>query len=375
MCVHGGLASGGGTSLSQSQAALYDERFLALEKEMAQLKLEVEQFKSIDTSDGEALEIGGFRFTSRDNLLLWATTHLPTLIPYGCFVDVYTFLNRMVDGAGNGLHELVDQHRLGLAGDDAVTLESFQQPLPKLLGNSTKISEFKSSHRSWIPSMPSSSFWEDPKSSMGIKDRLRKQIPNLKAQVMTNINLRLSDHPVGYSLAVSCLEATVSFINTLGAWVTDTHLRLTTHGYSGSLSWQLITQVIFHVFTGDLDKARNFVRDGTNTTNTETLHGSILWGIFRTHEAMQSYMHHGFSAHPAVAAQYLDFLVNSRGQDNDDKDSKVMKAVRELEVQVNALDKATKDAKSAASDAKNGVAQLKSKVANLRGGSNGGNQS
>ena len=33
--VNGRLASGGGTSLSQSQAALYDERFLALEREMA----------------------------------------------------------------------------------------------------------------------------------------------------------------------------------------------------------------------------------------------------------------------------------------------------------------------------------------------------
>ena len=367
----GTLGGMDGSTNDHKVVEVYENRLEKLEMEMKQLRLELDQVKSVDASDGDVLEIGGLRFTSRDNLLLWASNNLPVVIPYGCFVDVYSFLNRMIDGAGYGLHELVDQHRLGLAGDDAVTLESFQQPLPKLFGNSTKISEFKSSHRSWIPSMPSASFWEDPKSSMGIKDRLRKQIPNLKSQVMANINLRLGGHPVGYSLAVSCLEATVSFINSFAVWITDTHLRLTSHGYSVSLSWQLITQVMFHVFTGDLDKSRNFVRDGTNTTNTQTLHGSILWGIFRTHEAMQSYMHHGFSAHPAVASQYLDFLVNSRGQDHEDKETEALKAIKVLETQLNAVDKLAKEAKSAAGDAKNGVSQLKTKVSNLRGGSNG----
>ena len=86
---------------------------------------------------------------------------------------------------------------------------------------------------------------------------------------------------------------------------------------------------------------------------------------------MQSYMHHGFSAHPAVASQYLDFLVNSRGQDHEDKETEALKAIKVLETQLNAVDKLAKEAKSAAGDAKNGVSQLKTKVSNLRGGSNG----
>ena len=348
------------------------EEMKLLAVEMEKLKLEVEMLKSAPTSEGDGLEIGGIKFAGRDHLLMWATTNLPLVIPYGCFVDVYTFLNRMIDSAGgNTLHELVDQHRLGLGSDDALTLESFQLPLPKLFGTSNKLTELKASHRSWIPSMPSATYWEDPKSSMGIKDRLRKQIPNIKSQIMANISIRLGQHPVGFSLAVATLESTIAFINSLIGWVSDTYLRLTSHGYSSDLSWQLLTQVLYHVFTGDLDKARNFVRDGVDTKNTSQLHGSILWGLFKTHEAMQTYMHHGFGAHPAVAAQYLDFLVNSRGADADNKESVAMKAVKKLEIQMNTVDKVAKEAKAAAGTANNGLTQLKNKVNNLRGGSGG----
>ena len=346
-----------------------------LRREMKELRLELETIKATKDENGDAVEIGGYRFVSRDHLLLWATSYLPEVIPYGCYTDIYTFLNRMImSGFGNSLHELVNQHKLGLAGDDAITLESFQSPLPKLFGNTNTLSELKSSHHSSIPSMPTATFWEDPKSNMGIKDRLKKQIPNIKAQIMSNIGIRLADHPVGYSVAVACLEATVSFLNTLISWVSETNQRLTSHGYSADLSWKLITQVLYHVFTSDLDKARNFVRDGVDTSNTATLHGSILWGIFKTHEAMQTYMNHGFGAHPAVACQYLDFLVNSRGEDSDETEAKALKHISKLEVQLNAVEKIAKEAKSSAGTANNNVNQLKNKFNNQRGGAGGGNQ-
>ena len=299
--------------------------------------------------------------------MLWARDNLPGVIPFGVFVDVYTFLNRMLDSGGSDklLHHLVDQHRLGLSGDDALTLESFQLPTPKMFGSSSSLSALRTASRSWIGTMPSATVWEDPKTSMGIRDRLRSQIPNIREQVMSNINMRLSNHPIGRSLAIACLEGTIAFINTLSSWISDTHLRLTTHGYSSDLSWQLVTQVIYHVFTSDLDKARNFVRDGADTSNPQMLHGSILRGIFRTHQAMDEYMQYGFGSHPSVASQYLNFLVDSRGADVDQSDTKLSKAVSKLDSKVEAIEKTAKEARSAASTAANGLDQLKTKVANL----------
>lgn len=207
----------------------------------------------------------------------------------------------------------------------------------------------------------------------GDKRSSQKTNPHTKAQVMANIDFRLSNHPVGRSLAIACLESTITFVNSLSTWISDTHLRLTSHGYSTDLSWQLVTQVIHHIFTSDLDKARNFVRDGVNTSNQQFLHGSILWGIFRTHHAMEYYMKFGFSAHPAVASQYLNFLVDSKGEEAEEKDSDLSKAVSKLESKIEAVEKTAKEARSAASTTANGLDQLKTKVNNLnRNRNNGG---
>ena len=119
------------------------------------------------------------------------------------------------------------------------------------------------------------------------------------------------------------------------------------------------------MLTADLDKARNFVRDSMPTSNPEFLHGSILWGIFKTHQAMDSYMHHGFSSHPQVASQYLNFLVDSRGEDTDKEDSKLSKAITKLETKVESVEKTAKEARSSASSTANGLDQLKTKVDTL----------
>ena len=356
-----------------------EDKLISFGEAIGGLKQEVITLRGKMEGGEEALSVGGFNFSNRDNFLLWCTENIEGVIPYGCFCDVYTFLNRMIDSVGSvtafvnpKLHNVVDQHKLGLGGDDALTLESFQLPTPKIFGNGTSISSLKTSSRTWIGTMPSSSSWEDPRTSMGIRDRLRKQIPNIKSQIMTNIRVRLNKSPIARSLAVACLEATIAFINSLSTWISDTHGRLTSHGYSDDLSWQLVTKVVHHVFTSDLDKARNFVRDGVNTSNPQLLHGSILWGIFQTHRAMDEYMQHGFSSHPAVASQYLEFLVESRGSDTKEDEDNLSKAVAKLESKIEAIDKIAKEARSSASSAANGLDQLKTKVNNISRNRNGG---
>ena len=81
-------------------------------------------------------------------------------------------------------------------------------------------------------------------------------------------------------------------------------------------------------------------------------------------------MQHGFAAHPAVASQYLNFLVDSRGEDA--KESPVTKAVTKLEEKVELIERVAKEARAIASSTSNGLDQLKSKVNNLsRNRSNG----
>ena len=348
-------------------------RLKLMEDMIEGLKTEVTGLKHLQESEGSAVKIGGFIFNSREHLLLWARDNLPSVVPYGCFVDVYTFLNRMIDSISStrSLGNLVDQFKLNLAGDDAVTIDSFQAAHPKIFGPASAMAGLKSASKSWIGSLPSASIWEDPLTSMGMRNRIEEQIPNIREQVISNIDIRLANHPVGRSLAVACLNSTISFVNILSTWITDTHSKLTSHGYSVELSWQLVTQVVYHVFSRDLDKARNFMRDSIDTSNTELLHGSVLWAVFKTHQVMDEYMRRGFGTHPSISAQYLSFLVHSRGKDADQTDSKVNKALTKMEDKVEDVEKIAKEARSAASSVANGLDQLKTKV-NRNSRNNGG---
>ena len=123
------------------------------------------------------------------------------------------------------------------------------------------------------------------------------------------------------------------------------------------------------------------MRDSIDTTNTELLHGSVLWAIFRTHQVMDEFLKFGFGAHPSVSSQYLSFLVDSRGRDADQNNSKFSKSLSKLEDKVDAVEKVAKEARSSAGTTANGLDQLKNKVNNLSrnnrnnggGGTGGGN--
>ena len=68
-------------------------------------------------------------------------------------------------------------------------------------------------------------------------------------------------------------------------------------------------------------------------------------------------MKHGIENHPTVAAQYVKFLVTSKG--SDPLEAKITVLIEQLRKQVEDALKMARDAKSSASSANNGVDQLK----------------
>jgi len=58
--------------------------------------------------------------------MVWLNQELPPSLPFGCFVDTYSFLDRVLQsGNGNGLKDIESRHKLSLSGDDSTNLESF----------------------------------------------------------------------------------------------------------------------------------------------------------------------------------------------------------------------------------------------------------
>ena len=97
----------------------------------------LENLQRPDKSRG--VEIGGIPFFDEDDVHAWASVNLPTSLPVGCFVDVYSFLDRILQSTG-GLRDIEVNHKLQLAGDEALTLSSFTRECPRFFGQAVTAS-------------------------------------------------------------------------------------------------------------------------------------------------------------------------------------------------------------------------------------------
>ena len=297
------------------------------------------------TSKG--VTINGFFFGGEDDVEAWCEEHMGGVFHVGCITDCYNYMNRIKDGStGNqDIKYLVDLDRVHAAGDYATSMKAYMTQMPKMCGNPTTASAFKTAHRSYLPAIPSYKVWDNPKTRSGIRYILKSNAMNVTAQIADNIYSKLGSYPVARSFALSLLHTTREFVGALSAYMTETHDNLVEHGYTPDLAWSIVTQVVHHMFTVDMDKERSFVREQMNTRSQKKTAVAIMWGCLKTHRVMEEYSRYGIENHPSVAAQYVKFLVQNR------VDETMKKTVDD------ALHTA-EEAKSMAASVSNGLDQL-----------------
>ena len=97
-----------------------EKRLKRMEEEIEKLSRTVEKFTQKEDSQG--VEIGGVPFGGEDDLDAWVDSYLPAELPFGCFVDVYSFMNRIQHSYQgiSGLDNLVINAKLKLGNDEAL---------------------------------------------------------------------------------------------------------------------------------------------------------------------------------------------------------------------------------------------------------------
>jgi len=83
----------------------------------------------------KGVEIEGVPFNDEQDLKVWVEQELPSSFPFGCFVDIYSFLDRILQTSG-GLKDLEINHKLYLSEDEALTLSGFMREVPRIFGQS-----------------------------------------------------------------------------------------------------------------------------------------------------------------------------------------------------------------------------------------------
>eukprot|EP00957_Ditylum_brightwellii_P014525 1093411-Ditylum_brightwellii.AAC.1 len=108
--------------------------------------------------------------------------------------------------------------KLKLEADEALVIKTFESKLPSLFGlkagegNAYCLVTFTKD--SWLPGLANYAQWETSNCLGGMKVVLNEQLGTVECQVRDSIRMNLAGHPKAQSIAMSCLETSLGFLNT-----------------------------------------------------------------------------------------------------------------------------------------------------------------
>lgn len=296
------------TSMLQKELALLQEQVKALGNAVTPAR---------STSDNkEVVTVGQYTFGSIQDLSAWADVHMPSSFPFGGFVDVYSYLERVNSfkdvASSTVLKSMEIRQKLDLTADEAVIIESFKHALPRIF-NGGSSSSSNSSFTSWLPGIPTKDKWEDNVGLSGAKVTIRDNEASIRTRVEEVITQRLSGHAEAQSLARILLSDTITFVSALNRFITETYKRLEESGFGKTDSWKLVSKLVHRMFATDCYHRRGAVSEFLDASDARTLSLGVLWGTLSTHQIMREYMSYGIENHPSISSEYVRFLVANCG--------------------------------------------------------------
>ena len=340
-----------------------------LESRMGSLENALTSFLSGDIRHVMAVRVGKYHFQSLADVGAWADKFLPPTYPFGPFVDIYSFLERVKSSRDIGelisaVSDMDTRKKVNVSSDEATVVEAFQHPLPRCFrGNSSA-----AGIGSWLPGLKNKTAWENKSGTHGVKVAIRDNMEGIRGRIDAVITQRLGIDPsTGKSydeataLARELLSDTVTFLTSLIAFMSTTHNNLVTAGYPEESAWNLVTKLVYRLFATDCyhDK-RGVATELMDSNDHRTMAIGILWATFATHQVMKSYLKYSFSDHPSISGEYTRFLVAHAGVA---KVERATKSIETLTALVSALEKkvetADKKATTASSKADEAIKSAK----------------
>ena len=276
--------------------------------------LELETVPGKGASSFKPINIGRFNFRSYQDLHAWAEKYLPPSLPFGGFVDVYSFLERVKSfkdaASSTELKEMETRKKLELSADEALALESFKHPLPKVFNGGSSEDTLVTT---WLPGITSKRKWEDDYGLSGAKITIRDNIEVIRTRIESIISERLRNHKEAEALAMQLLSDTIAFLESLSRFITETYDRLALSGFGKDQSWLLVSKLVHRLFATDCHLRRGAVSEVLDATDTKVLSLGVLYGTFSTHQVMREYSKYGIENHPSISSEYVRFLVANSG--------------------------------------------------------------
>jgi len=262
------------------------------------------------SSSANAIKVGKHCFESVDELSGWCERHLPPEFPFGAFVDIYSFLQRIKSFRDrtdpDSLKSMDYRDRLDLTADEAITLDAFAHPLPKgFRGTSSEEGQMSS----WLPGLKQADKWEDKSETIGVKVMIKENIEVVRTRVLAVIRHRLANHPEASALARELLADTIAFLTEFSEFISSTFRTLKLAGFEKTSAWNLVSKLIHRILAVDCFLKRGISFELLDAKEHKALAVSVLWGTFGTHQVLRGYQQHSIENHPSMASEYVRFLV------------------------------------------------------------------
>jgi len=305
----------------------------------------------------KAVRIGKFVFQNMSDLEAWMEMHLPPNFPFGGFVDVYSFLQRVKSSrdiveSDRGLVSGMEERRKSkLTADESLVVESFSDPLPRCFSGPSSADKVV-----WIPGIKSKQKWESDNGTQGVKLAIKDNMEGIRTRVDMVISQRLGNYSVAAGLARELLSDTVTFLTALIAFISNTYQKLGNAGYPSSAAWDLVSKLVYRMFSTDcFHEKRGIATEMLDADDHRSLAVGILWGTFGTHMIMREYLKHDFADHPSISGEFTRFLVANAGVSKINRAQeaidKLTKKVGDLEKLLGQVDKKATSASNKADEA------------------------
>jgi hypothetical protein len=314
----------------------------SLTRQVKQLIDDIGVLKAV--SEDKSVKFAGLGWRTILDCQVWITTNFPSN-RYGLIMDPLLMLDRVFGSddveADSQFKTLESRVKLKIAtGAEAAAIKALYFKRPRLF-HSGQVSMATDRHKSKLNKLPDHKVWKA--GGEGVHNHIVMRLNLLHLTISQDIGHVLGHDPKGQLLASMCLNATVTFLTQMLAFVDSIYDKLVVASkFTVEQGWSLTMKILDRICE-DLYAPKEGVVVAMNVEDPSSICAHVLWSCFRTHDIMATYMDVNFENHPAISAEYVKFLATNSGFEKVERLETTLASVKLL------AEKASSDAAKAKS--------------------------
>ena len=328
-----------------------DNRMMALEQEVARNR----------QADGEAVCFFNLGFRSKKESDAWLILNAPKEF-FGYLVDFHTVMEHVhhqITGI-DSLSSLGKLYKLKLSTiSESLSMTSFETTEPRFLtaSGSHCVINSESSYFSHITSFNQ---WNEPLE--GFKKRWKQELINFRTSHTETIQNHLSPSSPIYSLALTSLTESVSWVLGLINYIDETYATYSNGKFGNKKAWHVSTKLATALIQ-DVGVPMRGVMNSFQAGAAQSINQVIFYATLRSLDRMALILSKSYRDAPAVSTELVKFLSMNTSVEAVDK---LVDQSRDFQTTITTMTKTVASVSKDSGTIGNNVDKLKHEITELK---------